>query len=336
MTLAFLYYRLLVVDHFRHASLQIGDKAFYTLKASDLKHAASTGSSLKQQTSDNDNIEGLDELAYTSPPSDSQTEGCSVHEGGTSSEVENAGLTNGVKHGLGEALANLSVSQGNAVASGGACLSSESSTTSFYSAENESRNASESTSATSLCDTHHSVHAETSSNKKDSSTCDANEAASANAGNSQADIHDDHPTGSDSADADEDSDGTEVVIPKVKGASVAAVLKHDSPSSHGVRYPTKRRKKRLRRKRKAAPPLKVNVGDKVCVEVTHTCTTVDVIWQDGTQQNRILSTDLIPVLHLDELEFFPGDYVSDKRGRDLALCCPYLFVQWNSALWPPR
>lgn len=293
------------MNHFRHANLQIGDKAFYTLKACDLIHAANGGSSSKQQASDNDNTEGLDELteqAYTSPPSDSQTEGCSVHEGETSSDVGNAVLPSGANRGLISTSTN---------------LSSEGSTESF-STENESRNASESSSTTSLYDTYHSAHAETSLNKTDSATCKANEAGAATVGTSQVDIHDDqhHTAGSDSAEADEDSDGVEVVIPKVKGANVTSALKHDSGSSHAVRYPTKRRKKRLRRKRKAAPPLKVNVGDKVCVEVAHTCTTVDVIWQDGSRQDKVLSTDLIPVFHLDELEFFPGDYVSDKRGEN--------------------
>ena len=306
-----LFYRLLVVNHFRHANLQIGDKAFYTLKASDLRHAASGESECIQQASDNDNTEGLDEHAYTSPPSDSQTEGCSVHEEETSSEGGNVTLTNGAKHGLGELLA----SKGDEIIAASVSLKSEGSSGSL-SAENDSKNSNDSSSTTSLCHTHHSALTETSSNKTDS-TCGVNEAGSVNAGTSQADVHDDqhHTAGSDSAEADEDSDGVEVVIPKVRGASVASALKHDSGASHPVRYPTKRRKKRLRRKRKAAPPLKVNVGDKVCVEVAHTCTRVDVIWQNGSSQEKILSTDLIPVFHLDELEFFPGDYVSDKRGQ---------------------
>ena len=271
------------------------------MKACDLRHAATGESESKQQTSDNDNTEGIDEHAYTSPPSDSQTEGCSVHEAETSSEGGNVTLTNGAKRGLGELLA----AKGDEIISASVNLKSEGSSGSF-SAENDSKNSNDSRSTASLCNTH-SALAETSSNKTDS--------GSVNAGTSQVDDDQHHNAGSDSAEADEDSDGVEVVIPKVRGASVASVLKHDSGSSHPVRYPTKRRKKRLRRKRKAAPPLKVNVGDKVCVEVAHTCTTVDVIWQDGSSQDKILSTDLIPVFHLDELEFFPGDYVSDKRGQ---------------------
>jgi len=303
-----LFYRLLVVNHFRHANLQIGDKAFYTLKASDLRHAATGDSESKQPTSDN-------EHAYTSPPSDSQTEGCTLYEGETSSEGGNAVSTNGAKLGLGELLA----AKGDTINAASANLNCEG-RSGCFSAENDSKNTNDSTSTTSLSDTHNCARTEPYPNRTDSSTSVVNEAGSANAGSGQLDVRDDqHQTaGSDSADADEDSDGVEVVIPKVKGASVTSVLKHDSGSSHPVRYPTKRRKKRSRRKRKAAPPLKVNVGDKVCVEVAHTCTTVDVIWQDGSSQDKILSTDLIPVFHLDELEFFPGDYVSDKRGQCLA------------------
>ena len=304
------------MNHFRHASLQIGDKAFYTLKADDLRFAASGGSSSsKQQTSDNDNTEGLEELTEHGcggPPSDSQTERCNVHEGETSSKVGNTELANGVKDVVSDSQDGTTT-----CTSTSASLSSGGSSASFYSAESESRNTSSSTSATSLCDTNPSSPTETPSNKKDPSVCIANETGLAQTGTNHVDTHDDHhqTTGSDSADADEDSDGVEVVIPKVKGANVVAALKHDSASSHGARYPTKRRKKRLRRKRKAAPPLQVKVGDKVCVEVTNTCTTVDVIWQDGSRQDKVLSTDLIPVFHLDELEFFPGDYVSDDRGQ---------------------
>ena len=310
--LFFFVYRLLVVNHFRHANLQIGDKAFYTLKACDLRHVSNGDSSLKQQTSDNDITEGLDELtehAYTTPPSDSQTEGCGVHEVQTTSEGGNVENANTAKISHGETLAKT----GDAVISVVGGLSSEGSTESFVT-ESDSKNSSASTSTSSLGDSNLPVDSTTvvtSSNKRETNACVANEASG---GTNQMDIPDSHhAAGSDSADADEDSDGGETVTPKTKGAGS---LRHDTGPSHTVRYPTKRRKKRLRRKRKVAPPLKVDAGDKVCVEVTHTCTTVDVIWQDGSAQEKILSTDLTPVFHLDELEFFPGDYISDKRGEN--------------------
>lgn len=37
-----------------------------------------------------------------------------------------------------------------------------------------------------------------------------------------------------------------------------------------------------------------------------------VLWQDGSLEEDIPSTELLPVLHVDELEFFPGDFVIDK------------------------
>ena len=251
------------MNHFRHANLQIGDKAFYTLKACDLMRVTNNQNLMKQQTS----AEGLEESA------------------------KDNGKTEHSKTDLGEVAAvnrNSVVSEGN--------LSSESSRESIVT-ESDSKSSFDSI-------------AEAASEIKVEGTC----SDEASGGTNQADVHDNQQTaGSDSADGDVDSDGGETVTPKTKGGGS---LRHDPGLSHSLRFPTKRRKKRLRRKRKAAPPLKVNVGDKVCVEVTHTCTTVDVVWQDGSTRKKVLSTDLIPVFHLDELEFFPGDYVSDKRGED--------------------
>ncbi|GFR82971.1 ubiquitin-conjugating enzyme E2 O [Elysia marginata] len=40
-----------------------------------------------------------------------------------------------------------------------------------------------------------------------------------------------------------------------------------------------------------------------------------VMWQDGTIEKDIPSAELFPVHHLDELEFFPGDYVLPNIGN---------------------
>ena len=40
----------------------------------------------------------------------------------------------------------------------------------------------------------------------------------------------------------------------------------------------------------------------------------DTIWQDGSEQQNIPSVDLCPVMHMDEKEYFPGDFIVDKRG----------------------
>ncbi|XP_048575848.1 (E3-independent) E2 ubiquitin-conjugating enzyme UBE2O isoform X2 [Nematostella vectensis] len=116
----------------------------------------------------------------------------------------------------------------------------------------------------------------------------------------------------DSGDADEDSDLGDSATPKHKSTGSQGP-KHDPTSGPtAMRFP-KRRRKRNKRKRKATQPIQVRVGDKVCVEVTCTRTLVHVIWQDGSREENISSTDLIPVFHLDEQEFFPGDFISDKR-----------------------
>ena len=60
----------------------------------------------------------------------------------------------------------------------------------------------------------------------------------------------------------------------------------------------------------------------------------NVVWQRGDLQENIPSTELYPVLHLDELEFFPGDFVNDKRGKNLNTDLWYCYVSklsWESS-----
>lgn len=67
---------------------------------------------------------------------------------------------------------------------------------------------------------------------------------------------------------------------------------------------------------------------RVAVEVVTTMTSADVMWQDGTVETNIRSNELIPVHHLDNNEFCPGDFVVDKRGigcQNNALNCKVLF-----------
>lgn len=64
------------------------------------------------------------------------------------------------------------------------------------------------------------------------------------------------------------------------------------------------------------------------MEVVTTMTSADVMWQDGTVETNIRSNELIPVHHLDNNEFCPGDFVVDKRGigcQSNALNCQVLF-----------
>ncbi|XP_066927802.1 (E3-independent) E2 ubiquitin-conjugating enzyme UBE2O-like isoform X2 [Clytia hemisphaerica] len=85
----------------------------------------------------------------------------------------------------------------------------------------------------------------------------------------------------------------------------------------GRRGGSRSRKKRyshLQKKRKRYRPfVNIEAGNKICVEVCRTRTVANVEWQDGTFTSNVASTDLFPSENLDELEFFPGDYVIDKR-----------------------
>ncbi|XP_072340007.1 (E3-independent) E2 ubiquitin-conjugating enzyme isoform X3 [Scyliorhinus torazame] len=54
---------------------------------------------------------------------------------------------------------------------------------------------------------------------------------------------------------------------------------------------------------------------RIAVEILKTSTSVDVMWQDGTVEKDIRSNDLLPVHHVDNNEFCPGDFVLDKRAQ---------------------
>ncbi|KAK3091730.1 hypothetical protein FSP39_022222 [Pinctada imbricata] len=86
--------------------------------------------------------------------------------------------------------------------------------------------------------------------------------------------------------------------------------------------PRKKRKtktsKKAERKTKAEakfyPPFPTcQPGEKLTVEVCYTFSKADVMWQNGDIERDIPSTDLVPIHHLDELEFFPGDFVVPEK-----------------------
>lgn len=59
-------------------------------------------------------------------------------------------------------------------------------------------------------------------------------------------------------------------------------------------------------------------GDVVVTETLATTTLVEVVWQDGTVESGILSTELYPILHMDENEYFPGDFVVEDTDNPRA------------------
>uniref|UniRef100_A0AAG5CNL6 UBC core domain-containing protein n=1 Tax=Anopheles atroparvus TaxID=41427 RepID=A0AAG5CNL6_ANOAO len=52
-----------------------------------------------------------------------------------------------------------------------------------------------------------------------------------------------------------------------------------------------------------------SAGDEVVTEALVVYSTATVVWQDGTIEKNIPSTELRPIHHLDDHEFFPGDFV---------------------------
>lgn len=112
-------------------------------------------------------------------------------------------------------------------------------------------------------------------------------------------------------DTDSESEPTNVVQPT---------------TSVGMKSSISRRKKKLAlpisniRNMKLKPSKKLKVplietapGSKVPVEVVCTETTASVLWQDGSLAEGVPSFQLQPVLHLDNHEYFPGDFVVDNK-----------------------
>ncbi|XP_051190864.1 probable ubiquitin-conjugating enzyme E2 23 [Lolium perenne] len=54
----------------------------------------------------------------------------------------------------------------------------------------------------------------------------------------------------------------------------------------------------------------------VTMAVSFTCTSVEVLWQDGTRQTMARSTHVSPVEFASDLDFFPGQYVIDNSVAD--------------------
>lgn len=68
----------------------------------------------------------------------------------------------------------------------------------------------------------------------------------------------------------------------------------------------KRLQKRKNQKLMDVPP---KFGAEVVTENTVVYSSATVVWQDGTIEEGISSCQLYPIHHLDEHEFFPGDFV---------------------------
>ncbi|ESP03798.1 hypothetical protein LOTGIDRAFT_156359 [Lottia gigantea] len=86
------------------------------------------------------------------------------------------------------------------------------------------------------------------------------------------------------------------------------------------------------------PERKLTAGEKVPVEICYTVSKANVMWQDGTVENNMLSAELYPIHHLDELEFFPGDFIIDAKDTEgfndygVVVSCDHsartCYIQW--------
>ncbi len=90
--------------------------------------------------------------------------------------------------------------------------------------------------------------------------------------------------------------------------------RHQAPTLTSRGHAARRRRHYTRKKKKHQVPVRLVAGEPVVVEITSTKTAVTVTWQDNQQEKNVCSTDLLPVLHVDDLEFFPGDFVIDKSN----------------------
>ncbi|KAG0424964.1 hypothetical protein HPB47_027840, partial [Ixodes persulcatus] len=104
-------------------------------------------------------------------------------------------------------------------------------------------------------------------------------------------------------------------------ASTASSLEHRRTpgicrrGKHGPSLATKllkKRRVRTRRRRVARNSQMPKPGDVLVTETLNTETTAQVVWQDGSVEEGILSSELYPIHHLDGHEFFPGDFVVEN------------------------
>nr|XP_032822964.1 (E3-independent) E2 ubiquitin-conjugating enzyme [Petromyzon marinus] len=117
------------------------------------------------------------------------------------------------------------------------------------------------------------------------------------------------------ADWTDESDETS----SVSSMSSTASSQGGPPSRRKQPLPlnVKKLKKKMKQKRKPKVTREIRCGDRLAVEVVHTKTYADVMWQNGQVEVNIRSNDLIPVQHMDENEFWPGTFVMDKRESSI-------------------
>ncbi|XP_076325181.1 (E3-independent) E2 ubiquitin-conjugating enzyme UBE2O-like isoform X1 [Tachypleus tridentatus] len=128
-------------------------------------------------------------------------------------------------------------------------------------------------------------------------------------------------TDSEFEDVDDDDVGCASDSASMTSLSTASSVEK---TNAGIKHKAKRgptlvtkmlKKKKLKKARRKLRKrnLLINVGDKVVTDTLVTETSADVVWQDGSVESQVLSSDLYPVHHLDGHEFFPGDFVVENK-----------------------
>ena len=76
------------------------------------------------------------------------------------------------------------------------------------------------------------------------------------------------------------------------------------------------RKKKIFASRRKTPiclPIRTSAGSRLPVEIVATDTKVTVVWQSSLIEEDVPSINLYPVHHIDNHDFFPGDYVVENK-----------------------
>lgn len=96
------------------------------------------------------------------------------------------------------------------------------------------------------------------------------------------------------------------------GTTASSCSSNPTPKGSPKKSPLLSHKIRKLKKHKQRDPKErqiPQIGDRVVTEVLVVYSWATVVWQDGTIEKDIPSTELCPIHHLDDHEFFPADFV---------------------------
>lgn len=113
---------------------------------------------------------------------------------------------------------------------------------------------------------------------------------------------------------EDDADGCDSTVSDGGGSTMSSSCSSTAtPRSSPKKSPLLAKKIRKLKKRTTSANSNTErmaaVGDEVITETLVVYSSATVVWQDGTVETNIPSTELCPIHHLDDHEFFPGDFV---------------------------